>query len=153
MWYAVMYLILALWVLLDALKRKAGAIPWAIGTLLLGPFVLPLYLAKRPLKAGEVREGGTAWNVLKTFALFWTLLMVVAAVMGLVGASKTYTALESNAERTGAAIGTTLGLGLIGALWFFPMVGALVLGLFLKKSSVVETGPTGPLVPTPEEAA
>jgi len=51
----------------------------------------------------------------------------------------------SEAEQAGAAIGATLGLGMIFGLWFIVLVGALVLGLFLKKSGIVEKGPTGPL--------
>lgn len=145
MWYIALYGLFAIWVLVDGLKRKAKAIPWAIGTLLLGPVVLPVYVAKRPLKAGEVREGGTGWNVLRDFALFWTILMAVAAVGGMVAVSEQTATLQSEAERAGAAIGTALGLGMIAALWFFPVGGALVLGLFLKKSSIVEKGPTGPL--------
>ena len=31
------------------------------------------------------------------------------------------------------------------AMWFIPMICALMLGFFLKKSSIVEKGPTGPL--------
>jgi len=145
MWYIALYGLFAIWVLVDGLKRKAKALPWAIGTVLLGPIVLPVYIAKRPLKAGEVREGGTGWNVLRNFALFWTILMAVAAFWGMVAVSEQTATLQTEAERAGAAIGTALGLGMIAALWFFPMVGALVLGLFLKKSSVVEKGPTGPL--------
>jgi hypothetical protein len=152
MWYVVVYGIFAIWVLVDGLKRKASAIPWAIGTLVLGPIVLPVYVAKRPLKAGEVREGGTGWNVLRNFALYWTILMAVAAVWGMAAVSQQSASLKTEAEQAGAAIGTALGLGLIGALWFFPMVGALVLGLFLKKSSIVEKGPTGPLASAPEGA-
>ncbi len=33
-------------------------------------------------------------------------------------------------------------------LWFFVMIAALVIGLFIKKSSVIETGPTGNIGPT-----
>jgi len=145
MFYWIVYGLFAIWVFVDGQKRKTSAIPWAIGTALLGPIVLPVYVAKRPLKAGEVREGGTAWNVLRNFALFWTILMAVAAFWGMVSVSGQTSTLETDAERAGAAIGTAIGFGLIGALWFFPMVGALVLGLFLKKSTVVENGPTGPL--------
>jgi 4-amino-4-deoxy-L-arabinose transferase-like glycosyltransferase len=147
MFYIIMFGLFAIWVLIDALKRKAKAIPWAIGTAMLAPIVLPVYIAKRPLKPGEVREGGTGWNVLRSFALFWTVLMAVAAVWGMVAVSEHTATLQTEVERAGAAIGTALGLGMIAALWFFPLAGALVLGLFLKKSSVVEQGPQGPLAP------
>ncbi len=145
MWYIVLYGLFAIWVLVDGLKREAKAIPWAIGTLLLGPVVLPVYVAKRPLHSGEVREGGVGWNVLRNFALFWTVLMTVAAVWGMIAVSEQTATLQTEAERAGAAVGTALGLGMIAVLWFVPMVGALVLGLFLKKASIVEKGPTGPL--------
>jgi hypothetical protein len=131
----------AVWIFFDARKREEKSILWAIGTALLGIIVLPVWFAKRPLLAGEVREGGTAWNILKNFALFWTILMVVGAISTMVGVSQGVNAIQDDAELAGAAIGTALGLGLIGALWFFPMVGALVLGFFLKKSSVIERGP------------
>src|SRR5258708_28900846 len=80
MWYLVLYGIFALWVLQDGLSRKlaTSAAGWTLGTLLLGPIILPVYLAKRPLKKGEVREGGTAWNILKNFAVLWTVLMAIA---------------------------------------------------------------------------
>jgi hypothetical protein len=155
MWYLILYGILAIWVYVDGANRKVNAIPWAIGTGILGPIILPVYIAKRPLKAGEIREGGTAWNVLRNFAVLWTILMVVVAVWAMVGVSQHTAALETGAEKAGAAIGTVIGLGLIGAVWFFPMVGAVVLGFILKKSSVVENGPTGPLAvsPTPDAGA
>ncbi len=145
MWYIALYGLFAIWVLTDGLKRKAKAIPWAVGTLVLGPIVLPVYVAKRPLRAGEIREGGTGWNVLKNFALFWTVLIAVVTVWGMVTASVETANFQTEAEQAGAAIGTALGFGIIAFLWFVPMVGALVLGLFLKKSSVVEKGPSGPL--------
>jgi hypothetical protein len=42
-----------------------------------------------------------------------------------------------------------LGIGILGAIWFFPTIGAAVLGFLLKKNTIVETGPTGPLVGNP----
>jgi hypothetical protein len=145
MWYIVFNLIFAIWVLVDSRKRKANALFWTIGTLLLGPIVLCVYFAKRPLMAGEVREGGTAWNIVKNFAFFWTILMLFAAVWGIISVSEDISTSQSEVGKAGAIIGTALGLGVIATLWFFPMVGAVVLGFFLKKSSVVEKGPTGPL--------
>jgi hypothetical protein len=40
---------------------------------------------------------------------------------------------------------TAIGMGMIIGLWFVVIVGALVIGLFVKKSSIVEKGPTGAL--------
>lgn len=145
MWYWVVCGLFAIWVLVDSLKRKAKTILWVIGTVLLGPIILPVYIATRPLKTNEVREGGTAWNIFKNFVLFWTTLMVVAAIWCVVVIGKVSTAPEITTEGLAKSAGATLGLPLIAALWFFPTLGALLLGFFLKKSSVVEKGPTGPL--------
>lgn len=146
MWYWVLNIAIALWVFLDARSRKMDqALLWGLGTALLMVFVIPFYLAKRSLKEGEVREGGTAWNVIKSFAMFWTLFMLVAGVSGMMAAGKVVNNANSGAEQAGAAIGTAIGMGMIGGLWFVILVAALVLGLFLKKSSIVEKGPTGGL--------
>lgn len=145
MWYFIIFGLLTIWVVIDGIKRKLGAKTalWAIGTFLLGVIILPIYFAERPLKAGEVREGGLAWNVLKNFALTWTLLIVAIGISAMGAASST--APTSDAEAAGAAIGTGIVFMILAVVWFFPMVGALVLGFFLKKNTVVERGPTGPL--------
>jgi hypothetical protein len=137
----VSYIGFGVWVLIDAGKRRAEkSLWWGIGTAVLGPLVLPVYLSKRSLLAGEVREGGTAWNILKNFALFWTVTMVICVVYLLidVGGAKE---LDSDAAK---GIAATFGLGLIGMLWFFPMITAVILGFFLKKSSIIERGPGEP---------
>lgn len=145
MWYFILYAVFAVWVFTDAKKRMNHIVGWPLATFILGPIVLPVYFAKRNLKKDEIREGGTGWNVLKNFALLWTITMVVAGIAGMVSVSDVVQQAGSEAEQAGAAIGATLGLGMIFGLWFIVLVGALVLGLFLKKSSIVEKGPTGPL--------
>jgi len=146
MWYFILYLIFAIWIFFDAKRRKNNFVVWSLSTVILGPIILPFYFAKRNLKEGELREGGTGWNVLKNFALLWTLTMFVAGIVGMIGAGDVAQYAGTDAEKAGAVIGMGIGLGLIIALWFFPMLAALVLGLFLKKSSIVEKGPTGKLV-------
>lgn len=137
----ILTVIFVVWVCFDGHKRKANLLPWAIGTALLAPIVVPVYLARRPLLSGEVREGGTAWNILKNFAILWTIIMAVAAVWGLASVGEHTAGLQSDAEKAGAAIGTVLGLGMIASVWFFPFIGAFILGFMLKKSSIVERGP------------
>ena len=146
--YFLLYGVFALWVLFDALTRKMGAsgFLWALGTAIVGPIILPVYLAWRPLKQGEVREGGRGWNILKNFAILWTIVMAIASIAALMAMAKSTTGLTSDAARAGAGIGMVLGIGLLGAAWFFPTMGAALLGFLLKKHTIVETGPTGPLV-------
>jgi hypothetical protein len=148
MWYIALYGMFAIWVLLDGLARRIGpnVAAWTLGTLLLGPIVLPIYLAKRPLKKGELREGGTAWNVLKNFAILWTVLMAMAAFGAMTHLGQTVSSLDSDAARAGAGLGLLLGMGFMAVVWFLPTCGAAVLGFLLKKNSIVETGPTGALV-------
>ena len=128
MWYFIIFGLLAIWVGFDASRRQLGAakaILWAIGTFLLGVIVVPIYIAKRPLKPNEVREGGFAWNVLKNFALTWTILMVAISISAIGAAAGTD--VSSDAEAAGAAIGTGIVIVLLAVVWFFPMVGAIVL--------------------------
>lgn len=146
--YFILYGVLALWVLFDSLIRRIGpsAVLWVIGTAVLGPIILPVYLASRPLKQGEIREGGKAWNVLKNFAILWTIVMAIASIAALTNMAKFATGLTSDAEQAGAGVGMLVGMGLLGAVWFFPTMGAALLGFLLKKNTIIETGPTGPLV-------
>jgi len=146
MWFFLLWLGFAVWVFFDAKKRcmKNPALE-AVGVLGLGIIFLPLYFAKRNLYKGEVREGGMAWNAVKVFALYWTITMFVASLAGLGAASQMVVEETSEAAQAGAAVGTMLGMGLMIGLWFAVLAGILVIGLFLKKSSMVENGPTGGL--------
>lgn len=137
--------LLAGWVFWDATQRKMSPWGWAIGTFFLAIIILPLYFAKRNLREGEVREGGVGWNFCKAFAILWTLLMLVWAIggFGLVGSQLAATTDEW--EQAGTAIGGAIGLSLIAGLWFLGIVVDLVIGLFVRKSSIVEKGPTGAL--------
>ncbi len=129
MLYFILYIAVGIWVFIDSKKRlfPQGKI-YSVLTVIIGPLILPVYLAKRPLRKDETREGGTEWNILKNFALVWTLTIFVCGIVG-------YEPGASN----------SIALVMLFAIWIFPMVGAAILGFFLKKSSVVEHGPTGPL--------
>lgn len=146
--YFLLYGVFALWVFLDSLSRRMGpsALMWVLGTAVLGPIVLPIYLAARPLKQGEVREGGRAWHILKNFAILWTIVMVIATIAGLASMAGTASGLTSGAAKVGAGLGMLVGMGVLAAVWFFPTMGAALLAFLLKKNTVVETGPTGPMV-------
>lgn len=134
-------LLIAAWTARDARRRGSRWILWGLASLLLWVIVLPLWFARRPLLVGERREGGAAWNLLKNFALTWTVFMLVVsfAFMGAAGSQMVDT--TSGAEALGTALGAGLGLGLSFAAWFFPMLTAVLVGFFLKKSTVEEGPP------------
>lgn len=147
MWYWLLNIAVAFWVFKDAQSRRMdNPIAWAVGTFFIMIAALPFYYAKRNLKSGEVREGGTAWNVIKVFSLAWTAMMFIASIAGLFAATSSVSPYASSAHQAGAAIGTAMGMGMMLMIWIVVLVGALVIGLFLKKSSIVETGPTGNLL-------
>ena len=138
--------ILCVWIFFDARKRRMGSpLRWSLGCFLLLIVFVPLYFAKRNLFPGEVREGGTGWNIVKSFALFWTLFMLAAGISGMIAVSNVTRDTGSGAEHVGATLGAAIGIGAIVSLWFMGLVAALIIGLFLKKGSIVETGPTGAL--------
>ena len=151
MWYWILAMLVGSWVFADARSRKMGEpILWALGTVILMMIVLPFYFAKRSLRAGEVREGGVAWNVIKSFAIMWTVLMFVSGLIGLGATGALVSSASSGAERAGAAIGTMLGLGMIVGSWLIVLVGAVGVGLLVKKASIIERGPTGALALPPD---
>ncbi len=138
--YPVAIVIISVWVLFDALLREEQSFLWAVGTTLLGPIALSIYFANRKLLSGETREGGFAFNLLKNFAILWTLIMAIVTIASMVNVGNSMAGINSSAAQAGAAIGTALSLGLLGALWFFPFFGALCIAFFVKKASEVETG-------------
>ena len=144
--YWIINILLSIWVIYDGYQRKHPK-KWLyfLGAILLSWLVIPFYLAGRPLKEGEVREGGYAWNVLSSFAIIWTIVMVFAGFGGLIEASSTVQQAQTEAEKAGASIGMMMGLMLIAVIWFFPMFGAVAIGFFVKNNAEVEKGPTGPL--------
>jgi hypothetical protein len=121
-------------------RRKLGIAPavlWGLGTFFIGVIVMGFYIAGRPLKANEVREGGYAWNVVKGFAVTWSIFIVAIGISAV-----------SAASQTSADTAANVGLGavlILPVVWFFVMVMALVLGYFLRNPAIVERGPTGPL--------
>jgi 4-amino-4-deoxy-L-arabinose transferase-like glycosyltransferase len=144
--YFIVSAILAAYVLWDGRRRKAPNLwLWVVGTLLFSVLTVSFYLAKRPLRQGDVREGGFGWNVLRSFVLLWTLLMGVFVFRACTKAGDTMDQAQGGAEGVGSFIGASLGVTAMGCAWIVPLVGALVIGFFLKKSGYVEKGPTGPL--------
>lgn len=119
----------------DGRRRKVSKIwAWALGSVMAGPLVLPFYFASRPLMEGEVRSGGYGWNVVRYFALLWTFLFLVIGVASCANVGETVESAQTDAEQASATIGAGLGFMFIGVMWFFPLVGSLVVGFFLRKS-------------------
>lgn len=137
-------LVVAIWVGRDASTRQTQTAPflWGLGVFLLLIILLPLYLAKRPLKAGEVRSGGEGWNFMKNLAIVLTVYALVVGFLALIASASEATSAEDAAAMV---VGLVL---IVGFLWLILAGGALVLGLILKKSSVIERGPTGALAQT-----
>jgi hypothetical protein len=112
---------------------------WSVAVLAGGPLGLAAYLAFRPLRVGEAREGGTAWQVLSKLIVAWTAFLAGAALWNLAFAF---------------AAPSTLAVA-----WAALALPALVVGLALKRSAEVERGPTGVLAamarwyPGPERTA
>ena len=132
---------LAVWVGRDASTRQTQTAPflWGLGVFLFWLLFFPLYLAKRPLKAGEVRSGGRGWNFMKNLAIAVTVYVPVVVILGL----SDIAAQATSSEEVVALI--VFFVLLVGSMWLVFAGGVLVIGLILKKSSTIERGPTGTL--------
>jgi hypothetical protein len=108
--------------------------------LLLVILILPIHLATRPLLPGERREGGRGWNLCRSFAITWTLLMAIWVMTWLIGVATATTGVNSDAARAGSAIGLAIGMAFLGMVWFFPTAALLVVGLLIRKPQEVEVG-------------
>jgi hypothetical protein len=135
-------IVLAVWTFRDAKRRQTQTPPfwWSLGVLFVSAVFFPLYLAKRPLKASEVREGGLGWNFLKYFAIYFTAIMPLAIV------AVAFESATQEANTSEEAIGWVVATIAMGAIMWLVVAGiALVLGLILKNDALIERGPTGPL--------
>ena len=130
MWALLLGILIGIWTYFDSRKRKNNQYFWTILNTLGGAYTLPIYLAKRNLKEGETREGGLGWNIAKFYALTFSTIMAMGALYILISTS---------------GIAAFAGLGIYGVIWIGTLVGLLALGIFLKKTNHIETGPTGKL--------
>jgi hypothetical protein len=123
LWYPLWTAAAACWVFIDARSRLAQRY-WVAVVAIAGPAGLAAYLAFRPLREGESREGGRAWQLLSLFVVWWTALLAFAVVWNVALPFADVTA--------------------IAVAWGFVAVPALVVGFALKRNST-EHGPTGTL--------
>jgi len=149
MFYILFNVILFAWVIYDAWHRRTYAWAWGIGTLLLGPLIVPIYLGVRPLRKDELREGGKMWNVMRNFAILWTIFMVYIGIWSLFNLSKIVSTSQSDAEIAGSALGMGLGLTALGFIWFMPFIATIILGVIFKSDKKTEIGPTQELSLSP----
>ncbi|MGA1870701.1 MAG: hypothetical protein ACMUJM_19375 [bacterium] len=63
---------IAIYILIDGVKRKANTITWAVGATVVGPIILPEYMRSWSY--------GRRSKFLKYLAIFWTLLLIVAGI-------------------------------------------------------------------------
>jgi hypothetical protein len=134
-------LVLGVWVGKDASRRQTQTAPflWGLGVLLVWILFLPLYLTKRPLKTGEVRSGGKAWNFMKYLAIVVSAYVPIVMILGLSDVVAQATSVEE------AVALVVIFVLLMGLVWVIFAGGVLLIGLILRKSSVIERGPTGAL--------
>ncbi len=126
-------LFMALWIYMDATRRRAGKPLFAaLAVLLLGPLWLAFYLTDRPLCADERRNGGFGWNWTRNFAWAWTgatASWLAAAVVIL--------------TRAPIPDPPRVIVDLLG-LWLVPIGVALAIGWMVRKSAVTEAGGPAP---------
>jgi hypothetical protein len=139
--YLYLSIAVTLFVVWDAARRGAARARWAIAAALAWPVALPIWLTIRPLRSGELRRGGRASNLLRHFALAWSILwgahLAVTAGIGIVVAT-------SEQDRSGRDSGLSMVvlISLIFAvIWLIPALGALLLGWLLRRPDAVEHGP------------
>jgi hypothetical protein len=82
MWPRWVRLISTLWVAFDSKKRKSVDYLWVLIILLLGPLLLPIYIATRPLLKNEKRPDCLIWNIIVAIEniTLWLVGLAVAAV-------------------------------------------------------------------------
>jgi hypothetical protein len=82
-----------------------------------------------PKRPAPIRTN--AWNVVRGFALSWTVFVVAVDISAI--------------SSIGNTISAVIAFVVLSGSWFTVMVVALVLGYFLRNPAIVERGPTGPL--------
>lgn len=127
----------------DAYSRKLSTtLTVALGAVVLlsNALTLPFYWAWRPLKKGEVREGGYAWNVVRNYAVLW--LLIFAGFGGMLNLVE-YLFFAQNGS-IGGLFFQILILFAVGSIPFLLNTFSR-LGVVIRKVGYVEEGPTGPL--------
>jgi hypothetical protein len=124
MWPRWLRTISTIWVAWDSKKRKSTDVFWAIVTFILGPLMIPFYMASRPLLKGEKRINNYLWDVFFNFQRFFSWIMALAAA-GVFMENMTRKTDKDIAEVKNAEIkaGTVLGIFVFILLLIIERVG------------------------------
>ncbi len=76
----------------------------------------------------EVRQRSGFGKIVKWLFIGFNILMLVWLIAGFVATGDVMDQAASDAEQAGAAIGATIGMGLILAVW---AIGDIILGIFV----------------------
>lgn len=128
---AVISFILAVWVLVDGLRRGSWPLIWVLGTFVLGPIILPMYRARRPLLAGEARSGGPDWIVARNFSWVWSIYILVATFWVIWFFASDSQAADTDTQQA-VWVNRILVLCFLGLCWVVPAIGGLFLSLVLR---------------------
>ncbi|MBP7634361.1 hypothetical protein KBA41_09315 [Candidatus Ozemobacteraceae bacterium] len=72
--------LVTLWVAWDSRSRKGAGLFWTATVFILGPLLVPFYLAARPLLPGETRRGSFWWNAAWNFERLFSALAALAGI-------------------------------------------------------------------------
>jgi hypothetical protein len=120
------WFVFSVWIFRDAKKRNGRYVLSALLMLFCGPFYLPLYLAIRNLKNGEVRNGGRAWYILRNYMILGSIYFGIL----IIGLS------TSDFKRSGIIYTNNIGEYFI--IWLIVTLIAVVAWFIIKKSDVKE---------------
>ena len=116
------YLGIAIWIFVDAKRRKSNPGTTLVAVLLIGIISIPLYFAQRNLKAGEIRKGGRGWNFVRYFIPIFSVVYFLFTAQFL----------ETVPTR-------------VFLVWFAISAITVGAGFLVRKPDMVEKGPTGAL--------
>lgn len=124
MWPRWVRALVTLWVAYDSRQRKNLDLFWVLVILLLGPLLLPFYLATRPLIKGERRVGGLLWNlVVSCESLVSWLIGLAAAAVFVENVSMPHDKGLAEVKRAEIKAGSLIGVVLFIVLAGFEKMG------------------------------
>lgn len=114
MWPRWVRALATVWVAWDSRQRRSLDWFWVLVIFLLGPLLLPFYLATRPLIKGEHRVGGIFWNLFVSCeSLFSWLVGLAAAAVLVENVSMPYDKSLAEVKRAEIKAGSLIGVVLL----------------------------------------